>query len=355
LIATPRLRALAEQLTEGWPAIFLAQKRTNQALAKLRAGMSGVLPPDTSLVVFGSLARGELTKRSDADWTLLIDGQSYASHFDTALDIERRIVALKLAKPGQDGTFGGMAFSHDLVHYIGGGNDTNRNTTQRILLLLESLPVNQPEVHQRVVRQLLKRYVEEDFGWVHRKTPSNVPRFLQNDVARYWRTIAVDFAYKRRERQAKGWALRTVKLRLSRKLTYVSGLVACYSCSRVPALASTGNAEQRTLALVDHLQTFLRRPPLEILADALMEFVSERQIADAARELFGAYNDFLALLNNNAYRTALDKLQPDQADTSDLYEEARTLGHRFQGALNAIFLDRNETYLYELTRIYGVF
>jgi hypothetical protein len=31
-----------------------------------------------------------------------------------------------------------MAFSHDIIHQIGGQNDTNKNTTQRILLLLES-------------------------------------------------------------------------------------------------------------------------------------------------------------------------------------------------------------------------
>jgi hypothetical protein len=28
-----------------------------------------------------------------------------------------------------------MAFSHGIVHRIGGQNDTNKNTTQRILLL----------------------------------------------------------------------------------------------------------------------------------------------------------------------------------------------------------------------------
>jgi predicted nucleotidyltransferase len=32
--------------------------------------------PDTSLVVFGSVARQEVTSSSDLDWILLIDGQS---------------------------------------------------------------------------------------------------------------------------------------------------------------------------------------------------------------------------------------------------------------------------------------
>jgi len=31
-----------------------------------------------------------------------------------------------------------MAFRHDIIHQIGGQNDTNKNTNHRILLLLES-------------------------------------------------------------------------------------------------------------------------------------------------------------------------------------------------------------------------
>jgi len=36
---------------------------------------------DTSLVVFGSLARGEWTSGSDLDWTYLIDGQANSGHY----------------------------------------------------------------------------------------------------------------------------------------------------------------------------------------------------------------------------------------------------------------------------------
>jgi hypothetical protein len=55
----------------------------------------------------------------------------------------------KFKAPGQTGTFGNMAFSHDIIHQIGGQNDSNKNTTQRILLLLESVELSalrQPEL-----------------------------------------------------------------------------------------------------------------------------------------------------------------------------------------------------------------
>src|SRR5271168_2944031 len=43
---------------------------------------------DTSLVVFGSLARGEWTPHSDLDWTYLIDGQANSDHLTIAQEIK---------------------------------------------------------------------------------------------------------------------------------------------------------------------------------------------------------------------------------------------------------------------------
>ena len=44
---------------------------------------------DTSLVVFGSLARDEWTSSSDLDWTYLIDGGANSDHLLIAQDIQR--------------------------------------------------------------------------------------------------------------------------------------------------------------------------------------------------------------------------------------------------------------------------
>jgi predicted nucleotidyltransferase len=315
---------------------------------------------DASIVVVGSLARQEFTGGSDIDWTLVLDGISRPQDEQLARDIRKVLDDLKKKQPGREGVFGTLASSHDLIHRIGGQDDTNANTTRRILLLLESTPIGRADAHSRVLNNILFRYLEEDRGLWFGSNDSKVPRFLFNDVARYWRTMAVDFAYKQRTRPDGGFLLRNTKLRMSRKLLFLAGMITCFEC-HTGVEASERREFYRSKpveAVIARLRHILARPPLEIVASSLLPY---DKFDGSIKKLFTAYDEFVGILADEALlpsgitkRKHLDTLPLDKIEGDKVASEARDLSHRFRDAISEIFLT-NETELGRLTLEYGVF
>lgn len=72
------------------------------------------------------MARNEFTSGSDLDWALLIDGVSKPDHQNTVVELRKKLRKTGYREPGTTGTFGGMTFSHDMIHHIGGFEDDNK-------------------------------------------------------------------------------------------------------------------------------------------------------------------------------------------------------------------------------------
>ena len=286
---------------------------------------------------------------------LLIDSQAFPEHKDQERDIERRLKLNRFISPGKSGVFGCMVGSHGLVHNIGGEDDSNSNTTRRVLLLLESFPVGNPEAYNRVRRQILRRYLLDDRGLTHGSGSVRIPRFLLNDLTRYWRTVTVDFVYKQRADNDEKWALRNAKLRLSRKLIFAAGLLTCFFChlDADAAAARDPLKEARDVApLTDYLERLLSLTPLEKLAKACLD----RTVKDeTARKIFDHYDRFLAILDDSTKREELTSLRghPDLR-TSSVWREVQEVSHPFHEGLVSLFL-RDDPGLSELTMEYGVF
>jgi hypothetical protein len=349
----PALDGLENRLGCRWENIHRAQQATTDRRRSLEQLFQDRIAPDTAVVLFGSIARAEMTSGSDADWILLVDGQAFPEHQDQMADVGRLLYANQFGEPGRSGVFGCMVGSHSLVHQIGGEDDRNSNTTRRILLLLESIAVGDAEAFNRVRRQILSRYIRDDRGLLFASGPVKVPRFLLNDLTRYWRTVTVDFVYKQRADGGRKWALRNAKLRMSRKLVFTSGLLRCFFCQLDPEAAQAREAlitRNDPAELLCYLEGNLLKTPLELLAQAASRPAVPM---NTARKLFDSYDSFLGVLDDDR-RKDLEHLSHDQMATSSVWKEIREMSHQFQSGLDDLFYGPDEQ-LKELMIRYGVF
>ncbi|MGH9279298.1 MAG: nucleotidyltransferase domain-containing protein, partial [Acidimicrobiales bacterium] len=148
------------------------------------------------VVLTGSFARREVTDTSDCDFLVLVDGLVPHGLITRAIQQVNDLAREKrYGDVGSQGVFGDFAIGTELMARIGLDADTNVNTTRRLLMLFESVSVFNDEVRERLIRQLLERYCTDYDPRSSRSNIDrvNVPRFLLNDLVRYWRTMAVDF------------------------------------------------------------------------------------------------------------------------------------------------------------------
>jgi hypothetical protein len=263
-----------------------------------------------------------------------------------------------LEVPNQAGPFAGMMFSHELVHEIGGDDDTNRNITRRMLLLLEAHPISGPHILNRVVNAILDRYLDQSAHAYKKESERDFfPRFLMNDVVRFWRTMAVDCGSKVGTQGAKKWALRSAKLRFSRKLLFVAGMLLAYEAvlGLKKARRSAGVPKQSIgLDLISSAQEITKLPPLDVLARGLLYDPNWPGLDAAARAIFDSYDAFLGIVADQPKRLELATLPPDQASSSATFLEIRRLSRLFKKGLDDFFYYGPED-VSNLTHSYSLF
>lgn len=348
------IKDFAAKHPDRWQNIMAAEKLTHeniQAITGLFEGYPPLSSADADFVVFGSIARNECTIGSDVDWTLLIDGQVSDQHADSVKIIGKLLEKGEFAKHGTSGMFGQISFSHDLVHYIGGEDDTNHNISRRILLLLESEKMciggesNQSgTAHERVKKAILKEYIQHDSGFSSvSKQNARVPRFLLNDIIRFWRTMCVDFAYKQKQQDGHKWGLRNIKLRMSRKLIYLKGLLMCYSCYRHDEITKDNIAQ--------HLFDLSQLTPLDVMIKVLSDEIPESTLIG----LLNGYDHFLGTLNDKGIRETLESLKMTDAYKNEVFLAEREMAHKFQELLSDTFETEKSGNLKEFTKNYLIF
>lgn len=310
---------MAEAARLDFPNIVAARTATDRRLRERRESFSSVdLGQDTTVVLTGSWGRYEITSESDDDFMVVFKGSLPVS---SESYIGKVAGLLGGRAPGPEEIFGRPVVLDDLGKKIGRDEDTNANLTRRMLFILESVSVYGENVHGWARTALLTGYLDAN---VKDYRP---PRFLLNDLIRYWRTIAVDFESKMRARKGEGWGLRNAKLRLSRKALFAGGLLPVLDCYRYPAADMLGYLEQR-----------MSVPPLDRISDA---FVDHGAIDPGARAL-NAYDEFLGILDDTEKRTELSALSQEEAPGSQLFTRIAELGKEFEAGLLTVLFDDPE-------------
>jgi predicted nucleotidyltransferase len=329
----------AEQLAERAglqiPHIIEARNHTRRELQRLRDDLAHEqLPPGTSVCVFGSWARQELTPWSDNDWALLTRDPAPPQDPEIARGVsllEKRLSTDGQA-PGSTETFGCAFDIRKLIDEIGLEEDTNKNITRRMLLLLESVGVT-GEIREEGWTGVLARYLEYGIR------DYSVPRFILNDLVRYWRTICVDFEGKHRDTKGNDpkWVSRNAKLKVSRKLLFAGGLLPILLCEL-----------KNTDEIRDFLPRWFEAPPLDRIAAAFTWADAE---PEGTRAL-DAYDRWLAIMQSKADRDELLRLRASTREESPLYLQIKDIGDTLERALLALLLDSR---LAAIAREYLVF
>ncbi len=319
-----------ERLGAELPNLLAARARTREAVAARREALRALpLDPEASVVLFGSWGRGELTRRSDDDWALLVDGPERAG-----VEPEPEALAAALgrghARPGPQRRVRRADLLRDLLSRIGLDADSNTNLTRRMLLMLESQPVAGDAIHRRCWEQVLDGYLEDA------DRPYRPPRFFLNDLIRYWRTICVDFVGKEREDGEK-WGIRNAKLRTSRKVLFAAGLVPLLQTHRF------GREERRAF-----LAAQLAAPATDRLAAAFLDCDAR----DAGVRALSAYDRWLGVLDDPERRGELEALTKETAHESPVFRDVRRHATELHRGLLVLLFD---TPLLPHVREHGIF
>lgn len=335
-----RLAHLASACQES--RAFVQEAKQKLRRAGHEAGLDlDALPLD--VVAFGSYAREEASRESDFDYLVIAYGLCDQPRATRVLlkqaDLLRQLPLLhaerargvlyqegdavrhkEIAGPGNTGMFGRVVSAPDLVERIGLEQDTNQSQTIRMLLLEESKSLLRDDLHEALIRVIIRRYLYE-----HSEPRNRPPRFLLNDVLRYWRTVAVDYAAKRYEQLNPEWGLRYLKLILGRKLTYAGTLVSLLSCG------ANRTADE------NYLYQQLTMPPLARLSQ-LHRVISEEAQRDALRTVLLSADWFNDRLGDADFRTTVKRVE-DKDSTVPAFLEAVERARILQRSLEVLFFE----------------
>ena len=251
------------------------------------------LPSDQiCFVAVGSVGRYESLDSSDLDLIPILGTLSAEEFQPHDLPIREKVtaeLAVKVSK-GEDLTKFQQLSELTNAECIGGDRDESSALTKRVLILTEGAEAGGTLPLDAVRRPILDAYAKEA------RTRGRHLLTLNNDIARYYRTLCIEYKAKI-DVEGKDWCTRNVKLRHSRKFWYFSAMLGLADQAR-------RSAEPRA-ELVDRVLDTIRIPPWGRLIRGLG---SSKYAAGKVLEPYAWFLDFMASKDN---REALAKVSYD--------------------------------------------
>lgn len=327
------------------PHLDSTYSRTEQAVALARDYLAAHdLDDCLDVVGFGSMGRFEMSEESDLDYLVVCHDGAHEPHDEAAQKADglRSVVipGKELREPGSTGMFGVSVRDVDLYEVIGLEDDTNRAHSRRVLLLEESVSLFRPELHAELLRKMVARYVET-IPLVN----SKVPRFLVNDLARYWRQLTVDYQAKSESKSQS--ALRRLKLLVPRKFTYAASVLPLLTLD----LRDIGQD-----SVVDRIVETFQKPPTLRFLEEIEYLEGMHPAAKIARDGLAAVDAverFNGLLGSSSWREQINRISSrEEAALVPEFQEARQIARELESVIDSIFFSPP---LETLTRKYLVF
>ncbi len=241
---------------------------------------------DVCVYLTGSYGRREAHSSSDLDLFFLRSGSAETCKlprvekalFDAALIKAAR--KLEFPEFTKGGAYLDIHYLDDILKYLGCPEDDYRNYfTARMLLLLESTPILNEKIYEKIISSIVESYYRD----YHDHEINFRPAFLLNDIHRYWITMCLNYEHARNRRDREDGEkneahLKNLKLKFSRLMT-------CYSMI-VPILAFPDVIPPEEIIKLAH------KTPISRLLDVASEH--ERYV-DTVKDVLLHYTWFLEI------------------------------------------------------------
>jgi hypothetical protein len=275
----------------------------------------GELADYACVLAVGSYGRLEARPAvSDLEWLLVFDDAHVAP--EEAIVLQANVADTLAAEVGRKKlsigkTFGALCPLSTLRSNIGGIADSNQTLTYRMLALTEGRPLNNGAQYEHMLETLANAY-----GATH--TAGHRLLSLATDIARYWRTLRIDYKHKVDE-QGKPWAVRGIKLRGVRRFSYLSSAMHFVACGP-RCIQSRGKANQMEVSKVHRFMRTMATSPTQRLAIAWEKMNAP---AEPLHDVLRVYDTICGKLANAEIRKSLDNLPDDIRHNDSVYVDLR--------------------------------